>query len=566
MARDDDANNEVYHNLTEQSPQANNSSGGINQKWTLYLILCTLTVCTASFIFGFNIGVTNLPTPLIKAFFARNYFPDFYNKSISFEQYDSQLKDVNRQEKNYLENRKILDEAQNETVKKEASDFLENLSKELGVSDVNSIGEKLSEIKGKLNESGLEAKREEYVKGKEKVESFNTLLWTVTTALFVVGGMVGAFTSKYVCDYFGRKKGGMSCGLIPTYLSEISPAKLRGATGVCHQLCLTIGILIAQTLGFRQIMGTSELWHFLLALPLVPCLIGTLSLLLFFPESPRALLINNRDEESARQALKRLRNSNDVSVEIEEMNNEAKETKSEESTSLKELFTSAELRWPLLTGLLLQLAQQLCGINAIFFYSEGIFRRASILDEHIQYAVFLTGLINVITTIICVPLIDRLGRKPLLVYPMIVIILDFILLTVFLALQSRGPIYSYLSIVCIIVFIMCFAIGLGPIPFVYVAECFRQDARSAALAICMFTNWVANLVLTLTFPYLAELLTNYVFLIFTAIVGLTVVVIFKKVPETKGRNVEEIMAHFQGRKAPKYTPDESGKLIGNSKV
>lgn len=127
-------------------------------------------------------------------------------------------------------------------------------------------------------------------------------------------------------------------------------------------------------------------------------------------------------------------------------------------------------------------------------------------------------------------------------------------------------IFSYLSIVCIIVFIMCFAVGLGPIPFLYVAECFRQDARSAALAICMFTNWVANLVLTLTFPYLAQLLANYVFLVFTVIVGIAVIVILKKVPETKGRSTEEIMAHFQGRKVPKYTGDESGKLMANSKV
>ena len=76
---------------------------------------------------------------------------------------------------------------------------------------------------------------------------------------------------------------------------------------------------------------------------------------------------------------------------------------------------------------------------------------------------------------------------------------------------------------------MCFAIGLGPIPFIYVAECFRQDARSAALAICMFVNWLANTILTITFPYLAALLTDYVFIVFTVIVAITVIVIIKKV-------------------------------------
>ncbi len=172
----------------------------------------------------------------------------------------------------------------------------------------------------------------------DKVENVNTLLWTITNTLFVVGGMIGAFTSKYVAEYFGRKKGilfhyifvvagsilviiapyvkspecvivsrflfgvqgGMCCGLIPTYLSEISPVALRGATGVMHQLCVTIGILVAQLLGFRQLMGIASLWHFLLGLPIVPAILGGLALTLFFSETPRALLTTNKDEDAAR--------------------------------------------------------------------------------------------------------------------------------------------------------------------------------------------------------------------------------------------------------------------------
>ena len=159
----------------------------------------------------------------------------------------------------------------------------------------------------------------------------------------------------------------MSCGLIPTYLSEISPAGLRGATGVIHQLFVTIGILVSQTLGFRQLLGVASSWHFLLAIPLIPGVLGSLVLLLFFSETPRALLINNKDEDSARQALRRLRNSNDVEHEIDEMNQEARESSkaNNETISMKELFTLKELRWPLITGLVLQLTQQLCGINAV---------------------------------------------------------------------------------------------------------------------------------------------------------------------------------------------------------
>lgn len=225
----------------------------------------------------------------------------------------------------------------------------------------------------------------------------------MTTSLFVVGGMIGAFGSKYVLDFLGRKKGimfhylftitgsvlvfiapyinspecviisrflfgiqgGLMCGLIPTYLNEISPKALRGATGVLSQLFITVGILIAQTLGFRQILGTKDCWHFLLALPIVPSLLGGISLLLFFPESPKALLLINKDKAAATKALKSLRNSDDVSSEINEINLESKDSKSDEAVTLKELFTSKELRWPLLTGLILNLTQQLCGINAV---------------------------------------------------------------------------------------------------------------------------------------------------------------------------------------------------------
>ena len=181
-------------------------------------------------------------------------------------------------------------------------------------------------------EKALEAIKIQLDTAKPGVEQFNTLLWTFTTALFVVGGMIGAFASKAVAEKMGRKKGiifhyvfviagavivflapylsspecvivsrflygvqgGMACGLIPTYLTEISPAGLRGATGVIHQLFITIGILIAQTLGFRQLLGLASTWHLLLALPFVPGVVGALGLLLFFPETPRALLVNNR--------------------------------------------------------------------------------------------------------------------------------------------------------------------------------------------------------------------------------------------------------------------------------
>ena len=103
----------------------------------------------------------------------------------------------------------------------------------------------------------------------------------------------------------------------------------------------------------------------------------------------------------------------------------------------------------------------MCRLLKVFFYSEKIFNNAGISAENIQYAVAMTGIVNVIMTIVCVPLIDKLGRKPLLVYPMALIVVDFILMTVFLIYQKDFWYFSYLSVACVMIFICCFAIGLG---------------------------------------------------------------------------------------------------------
>ena len=105
-------------------------------------------------------------------------------------------------------------------------------------------------------------------------------------------------------------------------------------------------------------------------------------------------------------------------------------------------------------------------------------------------------------TIVVIPLIDRLGRKILLTVPIAIIIGDFVALIVFLSYKGRFPVFSYLSIACILIFICFFAVGLGPVAFIYTAECFRNNARSAAMSVSIAINWTSSLLLTLFFPFL----------------------------------------------------------------
>lgn len=593
-----DENYDVYNNLTEKSKSS------ATPKWTVYLALCCLTACMGSFNFGFNIGALNLPTPIIKTFFATRYAPEYFEARSSFDakmaEYKTKQHIITEAELKIASPSNFTKELveKSQTLISQLKQFTDNGSNFTGMA-------KLSAVK-----SGLDKAEEKLDESLKKIEDQNTFLWAITNSLFVVGGMFGAFSSKYVLESFGRKKGilfhyifstvgailaliapqftspvisigaimvsrfcfgiqgGMMCGIVPTYLNEVAPAALRGSCGVINQLCITIGILFAQTLGFRQLLGTKEMWEFILAFPLITSVGGGLVLMFFFSETPKALLLTNKDEDATRATLQRLRNKVDVEDEIEEMIKENKESSSDggSSVSFKELFTIREYRWPLITSLTLQLTQQLCGINAIFFYSDGIFRRAAIPDEYIQYAIFATGFINVLCTILVVPLIEKLGRKPLLVYPMGLMIATFIALTICLVLQKTNIIYSYLSIMCIIVFICCFAVGLGPIPFIYATEVFRQEARGAALATCMTLNWIANLILSLSFEYLAKFLTDYVFLIFTVVVTVSLIIIVQKVPETKNKTVDEIIANFEGRKL-EVDEDGTGKpMLVTSKV
>jgi MFS family permease len=159
----------------------------------------------------------------------------------------------------------------------------------------------------------------------------------------------------------------MSTSLVPAYLNEISPASLRGSTGVIHQLSITFGILVSQLLGFRQLLGTAHSWPYLLGIPLFPSLLSIVLMLFFCPESPKELLLNKKEEEAARNVLMKLRNNSNVSYEIEEMTREARESTTDENLSLIELLKSSEYRMPLVTGIIMQIGQQLCGINAVSY-------------------------------------------------------------------------------------------------------------------------------------------------------------------------------------------------------
>uniref|UniRef100_A0A8C7ZDD1 Solute carrier family 2 member 1a n=1 Tax=Oryzias sinensis TaxID=183150 RepID=A0A8C7ZDD1_9TELE len=433
-------------------------------------------------------------------------------------------------------------------------------------------------------------------------QSALTALWSVSVAIFSVGGMLGSFSVGLFVNRFGRRNSmlmasalpfiaaafmgfsklaasfemlivgrfivglhsGLSTGFVPMYVEEISPTLLRGAMGTLHQLGVVIGILVAQIFGLESIMGNASLWPLLLGFTLVPSILQC-ALLPFCPESPRYLLINCNEESKACSVLTKLRGTDEVSEDIQEMREESQKMMREKKVTIAELFRSPVYRQPMIVAIMLQLSQQLSGINAVFYYSTGIFERAGVAQP--VYATIGAGVVNTAFTVVSLFVVERTGRRPLHLIGLMGMAVSAVFLTVAMALQDQLRWMSYVSIAAIFSFVAFFEIGPGPIPWFIVAELFSQGPRPAAIAVAGLSNWSANFLVGLCFQYVEQLCGPYVFIIFTVLLLGFFVFTYFKVPETKGRTFDEIAAGFRhsaGQGADKYSaPEEFNTLRGD---
>ncbi|CAL1291174.1 unnamed protein product [Larinioides sclopetarius] len=369
-----------------------------------------------------------------------------------------------------------------------------------------------------------------------------TFIFSILVSIFCVGGMAGALLTAFVAERFGRK--GLNAGLAPMYLAEISPLHLRGAVGTIYQLVITISILVSQVLGLPQILGTEDRWPFLFAMTLVPSIFMFITLP-FCPESPKHILITQGRDVSAQKALTWLRGTIEVHDEMDEMRAEYEAMKLVPKVTLHEMWHNPVLRTPLFISVMVMLSQQLSGINAAIFFSTDIFLSAGLSDADALNATLGMGSINVVMTIVSLFLVEQAGRRTLHLCGLGGMMTMTILLTICLACQTSAPWLSYVSIVCVITFVVMFAIGPGSIPWFLVTELFGQGARPIATSIAVTVNWSANFIVGLGFLPLQNILGNYTFLLFTVLLALFWLFTYKCVPETKNKTVEEITAIFR---------------------
>ncbi|KAJ4939501.1 hypothetical protein JOQ06_028949 [Pogonophryne albipinna] len=410
------------------------------------------------------------------------------------------------------------------------------------------------------------------------------MYWSLSVAIFSIGGMLSSFLVGFVGDLRGRVKGmlmvnvlavaagllmglckmwkphimvisgravmgfycGLTSGLVPMYIGEIAPKAYRGALGTLHQLAIVIGILVSQVLGLDFILGNDAMWPLMIGLSGAPALLQSL-LLPLCPESPRYLYIVQGKEQEARKSLLRLKGEYDPTPDLEEMRREKEEADKEPRVSIISLIRSSVYRQQLVVALMMHLSQQFSGINAIFYYSTAIFTRAGVGQP--VYATIGVGVVNTIFTMVSVALVDKAGRRTLTLVGLGGMCCCAIGMTVGLKLQGDYPWMSYVSMSAIFLFVSFFEIGPGPIPWFIVAELFSQGPRPAAIALAGCCNWTCNFIIGMTFPYIQTWLDSYVFILFAGLLFGFTVFIYLRVPETKGKSFEEIAAVFQkGRK------------------
>jgi sugar porter (SP) family MFS transporter len=387
--------------------------------------------------------------------------------------------------------------------------------------------------------------------GRKQLLIFAASLFAVSS---VLTGWAGSFNQFIAWRMLGGVAIGMASNLSPLYIAEVAPAHLRGRLVTLNQLTIVFGILAAQLLNMAIARRVEEGatataiaqswngqfgWRWMFTLVAAPAALFFLSAF-FVPESPR-WLVKNGEDAAARRVLARIGGDAYAEVAVAEI----KQTIAAEEVArvrIRDLF-APRLTKILLIGCGLAVLQQWSGINVLFNYAENIFKNAGFGVNTILLFIVITGVVNLLFTFLALGTVDHWGRRSLMLFGCAGIAASHVLIGLAYALQLKG--------VAVLVFALaaigCYGMSLAPVTWVLISEIFPNRIRGTAISVAVSALWIACFILTLTFPILERNLgAGNTFWVYAGICALGFVFIKARVPETKGKSLEQIEQELVG--------------------
>lgn len=389
----------------------------------------------------------------------------------------------------------------------------------------------------------------------------------LTISIALVGTVVGSLSGARPSDHFGRKNtlyfvaaayllsslgtalagnwylflcfrflGGLGVGIssvtAPIYISEVSPADRRGRLVGLFQFNVVLGILISYMSNYLLSQAGGASWRWMLGVQAFPSLLF-LVLIYFIPESPRWLILKKGDTTRALEIL-RIINPLNCENELQAIKNSDLHGKANESDNL----FSGKYNMPVILAMLFAFFNQVSGINAIIYYAPRIFQMAGLGAHSSLLSTVGIGLINFLFTLIAIYFIDRVGRRVLMMIGSAGLICSLFLVAFTF---YSGELNSFAIPVYIMVFIAFFALSQGAVIWVFISEIFPNQVRAKGQTLGSSTHWVMAALIAFGFPYLAEKLGGAVtFSFFGAMMILQLLFVWRLMPETKGKSLEQI--------------------------
>uniref|UniRef100_A0A6G1SA25 Facilitated trehalose transporter Tret1 n=1 Tax=Aceria tosichella TaxID=561515 RepID=A0A6G1SA25_9ACAR len=364
---------------------------------------------------------------------------------------------------------------------------------------------------------------------------------------FIIGWLCLFLANSITWLVLGRLLTGLCCGLVsgtaPTYVVEIAPPSIRGLLGTCFQVMVVIGILLA------CVFGLFSTWWQLAGWSLLPSLV-TMLIMFFMPETPQWLLSKGRTEE-AEASLIKLRTT-PVTQELSVMAQAATNAQQGASQYSFETIKSREFYKPFILALGLMFFQQFSGINAVLFYQTDIFKKASPKADALMSAIYVC-IAQVIATLAGSALVDRLGRKILLFASGFGHTLSLIVFGWYsyhstdVAFQRD---YAWISLASLIVFVVAFSLGFGPVPWMMIPELSSTRVRSMVASLATAFNWTCVYIVTAAVKSMISSLGDAAtYWIFASICAVSCIFVYFALPETKGRSAEQIQVELLGEPA-----------------